>query len=500
MSSSPKASALVRVRVSVNDSSEVFLVNHAFELVSRSVGPLDDAVPPGLYKVKFRHGDLLRQETLVVMADATTIEVPVPEEFSRGATFVSASGSPAPPAAVPTVGPAVEIHEAATRKSGAGSEQALRRARATPPMRVGALSITISQAVQAGIVPGTGVRLLDERGRQVADLESDSLTSSGQATLELPDLRPGAHRLRLTRPGLDTLEQTLVVCRGWRTDVQLGMRNYALYGDSDVWGADIADATMLMVRRDRPEISTDVVGYSRVVKAWLAGPQHRIATAHAQRLVQTSVDDPLFGICLGHALVRQTELDRAAGVPEPRARRELVRSLVTALLKLVPGHPDLQVLRVWLGIWTKGKFAAPPMLVNSWRILSAAAARHAGLVPANSVTAFIADRVWTSPTWLIWVAPDELVSQPAKSRASRAGLIVRLAKTQREHPADEPFHDSERTRDFSDLERVVSQTVGQIAKSDDRPRATAEKAMRRLGVPAATFDRALRSLVDKLKA
>ncbi len=478
MSDSPDTQARARVTAAVGAATEVFLVNHAFELVARSVGSLDVQVPPGVYKIKFRRGNAVSQETLVLPPDTPAVDVTAP------AGFGPETAQRQPPPRAP--------QRAARAVPGAGAAPSRATARAT--RRSSALAVTVTARSEAPVAPFAGVRLCDEKGRTVAD---QAAQRADKAEMVLPSLRPGVYRLQVTLKEVGTLEQTLALCRGWRTEVETGVRNYALPGEPAVWGADLGDATILMAPEAEPAVPDEVRNYAKLVKAWLAGPQLTIATAHAERVVSTSIADPLFGLCLAHALVRQTEIDRSSGTREPRPRRALVKALVDTLQTLVPGHPDLEALRLWLGRRVARRFALPPMLANSWTIVAAAASRRPTLVPADSVASLVAERVWSSPTWLLWRSDDVSAPEASVRRVPRRTLIERLTRTPRiarSVPAA-----ADRTANFSDLERAVCQAVGQVVKTTEAPAAIAAKAMKRIGVPAATFDRALQSAVQKLE-
>ena len=59
-----------RLIVKAPPDTEVFLIDYTFRLVSRSVGTLTREVPAGIYKLKFRRGDVERTMTTVVSGTA----------------------------------------------------------------------------------------------------------------------------------------------------------------------------------------------------------------------------------------------------------------------------------------------------------------------------------------------------------------------------------------------------------------------------------------------
>lgn len=474
MSSFPDKASLGRVRAAVGDDTEVFLVNHAFELVARSVGALDVEIPPGLYKVKFRRGRAISQETLVLPPGTALVDVPVPAGFT------------------PEVAEARPAARSASEPTGARTAS-----RQVDAALAGAISVTIARSEEVGPPVTPSVRLCDDAGRRLAD-SAPSDVSPRDAILTQSSLPPGHYRLMLTLPDIGILEQTLVVCAGWRTEVRAGLRNYALHGEAEAWGADLGDATMLMAPMGSPSVPPDIRSYSRFVKAWLAGPQLTIATAHAERLVKTTIEDPLFGLCLAHALARQTELDKSSGLREPRARRTLLRALVEKLTALIPMHPDLVALRLRLGSKVERPFTTPPMLLNSWNIVSAAASGRPTLVPKDSIASLVPGRVWSSSTWLLWRSDAVSAPEASESHVARRSLIAKITKGHLERSKGRSSSMVGAGSDFTDLERAVAQMVGQVATAEVAPGKLAATAMKRLALPAATFDRALQSIVAKL--
>src|SRR4051794_4465379 len=90
MQSSPFPDHLGTVRLHVEPGSElaeVFLIDHDFELVTRSVGELDADVEPGVYRVKATLGEAETEQLIVLDGDREldlsgdlTIASPVPVE------------------------------------------------------------------------------------------------------------------------------------------------------------------------------------------------------------------------------------------------------------------------------------------------------------------------------------------------------------------------------------------------------------------------------------
>ncbi len=72
MSTSTSAEAATEVRITVRTGSplaEVFVIDHRFALVRRSVGDLEAVVAPGVYKVKAKLADAQTERLVLCEAD-----------------------------------------------------------------------------------------------------------------------------------------------------------------------------------------------------------------------------------------------------------------------------------------------------------------------------------------------------------------------------------------------------------------------------------------------
>lgn len=495
-----------RLVVQAPPDTEVFLIDYTFQLVDRSVGTLTRAVAPGIYKVKYRRGDVERTVTTVVSGSAD-VSVPLPDVFERrpatagtiAPLSMAAPGPPSTPTAPPDVPGEAAPAAAATK---------------TAPATSGAW-LEIGGAAEAGAAhPADGLSIRDASGALVVDLAAvmDAPAPGGSAaTSYAVALAPGSYRLRAIfgeQQGGDGrgLEQSLVICEGWQTQVLLRTRNYGT-ADRPLWGADLANATMLMARPGEL-VDDDMRSYADLVKSWVAGPHVTIAAAHAEKISASATPNPSFAIAVAHTIVRGAANDRFVGRPESPDARRLVGAIVDAIDPLVPGHPDVAALALWLGRPARVSFALPPMLLNSWVLVSAAAAERASLVPRGSLSSLIADRLWASALWLVW-RYDETLQPAVKGRWSRAGALDELVSRVQGHGKGDAV--------LTDLERGLYEALKDLsgAAAEGTERSAAVRALRampttaargvsmrlakRLGVPAASIDHAMASLLDKLK-
>ena len=486
-SSRPSASSeRVHLVASAPLDSEVFLIDHSFELVERSVGTLDVHVRPGIYKVKFRRGKAVHEVITIVAAEPAELTIPFPAELQQTS---GAAGGDRPARLESQAAPAIDAGDA--------------------PLAEG-LSVEVGSASHVAAVPGEGLTLHDAVGGLVRDL-------AGAATTDL-DLPPGFYRLRVSLGDQGDMEQGVVVSPGWQTQVRLESRNYGT-DQAPIWRADLFEASMLMTRPgQRP--TDEARAFATQVRSWLLGPQETIALAHARALSASGITDPFFALCIAHTLVRKSAQDRRLGRAETRAartRKTLVKALVEPLRQLIPGHPDLVALSLWLGQSVDATFERPPMLLSSWTIVTTASARRPRLVPSGSLAASIAEELWGSLAWLVWrsdrlprdsrqeTAGPTAPTVPSRRKSALPALVARVA----EHRHVPAFQ----TIALTDLEVNVCQALTTMLEGESladagskgrlqpsrSPRGVQAELVKRLGVPSASVDRAVASILDKWK-
>jgi hypothetical protein len=231
-----------------------------------------------------------------------------------------------------------------------------------------------------GFEPWKGVRLLDARGRVVADLEKDGQRWTEQqpnqpidsyATCSL-NLKPGAWFLRQHAPDGREVEQTLIVSPNWRTDVYLMIR------PPNEGGSPPPRLSVLMHLPGTPwENPQDrQVDQARVALA----DERLVLNDEVDGLLLGKFDNPMAGIFGGHLLI--VEQSR-----QPSARIEKLNDVVRNLRGLLgDNHPDVEALSLKCPdekLRAQGPPSAPPMLEASWHILVHASQDQPKLVPPS---------------------------------------------------------------------------------------------------------------------
>lgn len=347
----------------------MFLIDSHFRVVpgGRGVGKLDVSQPPGIYTVRLRAGDGT-DEHMILVEDADVDMIFAPVAFSSPVLsdpdVAKSAAAAAPPAmAVPADGGSIFV--CATAKD-------------SDPL--------------AGLV------LQDQAGREVAALSAGAIvqqrSNAGTVRTYTADLGPGLYRLGLAVESVGVLTQTVIVSKGWRTNIFLREAPYPVRGKQTL-RADMVGAAMLLSRLDRPTMTVTSPEARLVELARLALKNRRnvLSTELMETLLYGKFDDPMMGIFGGHLILLS-----------PKRDLELLGVVVTNLRRLVgTAHPDVEALAYALDPpQSSYTFTVPPMLRLSWELALVASASRPDVIPAGSVAARAADRIWGEEPWLIW--------------------------------------------------------------------------------------------------
>jgi hypothetical protein len=364
----------VALRVTTgNPLTEVFLIDHAFALVDRSIGELEARVTPGVYTVKVRLGEATAERLVVVDVDKSV-------DMSSELTVVSA-------APISGTSRTHEYHMDAARTESqhvalaAGTGSALflmTRSWSAPNMPSGApAEISVRRPNGEGIIE------LRDLGTKVGP------DPAWGATIEVD---PGAYVLRWENyDAAVSVEQAVCAVAGWQTQV------FLLREPDEERGGNYT-VSMLMTRS---EFYPD---------DWTAGTVEvaRSALAAERKVASNTISDSLFGkfenpmLCLFGAhlmlLAQEAGLNAAAeqrrGVSEKRLRApvqfnqlqfdEVVQNLAGLL---GPDQPDVVALVTKTSdpqLPELVPVTMPPLLWRSWLLLLEASHDHPPLVPADT--------------------------------------------------------------------------------------------------------------------
>jgi len=368
-----------KLRVSSEDSGvQITVLNQMLEPVAWGVQKVEVELAPGLYEARFAAGSSVR-ERLVALKSGPDPEVIHQEPIA----FASA----APLLHTRTVVP--EQSNAAARLS----RQIHRRLG-----RGGRLLVFVrDRDLRARTSLAHGLALLGADG-EVGSIEADGERGGGPDREHPPwaacsyELAAGSWRLRCAAPHVGAVEQTVVVCHAWQTQVFLERRR-SHSGRARL--PELSDASVLMAKtRDGFEPDLTEMRAAELARQSLRDGRAAVPASDLRAMVYGKRRNPMLAIYGAHLMIREAEPDR-----------QFVRRVTNNLRRLVGDHPDVRALTLWHSPDEDvGDFADPPMLMSSWAILMKAARRRPDLIPDGSLSASIDRRVIAAGPWLRWRA------------------------------------------------------------------------------------------------
>ena len=355
MSGSMSAEPASEVRITVRTGSplaEVFMIDHRFALVHRSVGDLEAVVTPGVYKVKAKLADAQTERLVLCETDQV---IDLTEELRMR--------SPAPLAKT-------------------------RRART----RRGQLARTLAAAeVGSGTAPARAMLMTTRASGQVAAPEAalydaagtpaslQSLTES--AGWDVTGVEPGSYFLRWRGTAAVEVEQTVQTVAGWQTQIFLRQETSATAADL------CATRVSILMSRGGFEPESDELRRTEEARTALAN-ERKIATETLESIVEQS-DSPMLALYGAHLMLLTRDprpFRTARDRPQAATRfdeRRFARIVAGLRENLGRDHPDVVALSTQLPDRSRrrpGPVSAPPMLYRSWLLLLGASNDTPGLV------------------------------------------------------------------------------------------------------------------------
>jgi hypothetical protein len=374
--SSPFAehTGLVTLHVTTgNPLAEVFLVDHTFALVDRSIGQLDKPVTPGVYTVKVRLGDATAERLVVADVDKNV-------DLSSELTVASA-------APISGTSRTHEYHMDAARTE--SEEVALTAG-------TGSEVFLMTRSWSAPVMPSgrqAEMSLRRPDGATVAELRNLSTEvgpdPAGGATIEVD---PGAFVLDwYDDDAAVVVEQALYAVAGWQTQV------FLLREPDDDRGSKYR-VSMLMTRSDfQPD---DWMARTVEVARSALAAERKVASNTISDSLFAKYDNPMLGLFGAHLMLLAREADRNADAEEhrglskkrPRAPVEFDQKQFDRVVQnlaglLGPAHPDVVALTTRTSspnLTALAPVTMPPLLWRSWLLLIEASHDHPSLVPADT--------------------------------------------------------------------------------------------------------------------
>ncbi len=397
-----------------NSATEIFIVDERFALVDRNAGRLHARLPFGIYKVKTRLDRIVDEQ--IILLDRDTISM-------RPKAISIASPAPLPNTTL--------IHE---YHVGAAAESvATIYVSAGTGARLSIMTRAWSDTGQThtDVPPWTDVRVVNARGKVVADLSRDGDRESYGDPFAVCSLlvEPGTYFLRHRLEGGTEVEQSLIVPANWFLQAYL----LRLTNPGGVGFKPRPRLSFIMHRSDSgPSFSDQILTTLEAARVALAD-ERRILGEDMERLLLVKFDNPIAGIIGGHLLLIEQERDSNRDI-------QVLNEVVTNLRHLVgDDHPDVEALSLRCPdtqLRRVKPIKTPPMFQRSWTLLFQGSQGRPSLLPRalwNRVQAHS-----TLPPYLIWAA-DEASKEAARDAVVNAMLGLAGSTLQIALPLDAPI-------------------------------------------------------------
>jgi hypothetical protein len=423
MSDSPNQ-PLTRITIFTGDPvTEIFLIDSNLDLVERAVGILDVQQPPGRYEVKLRAGTTTFEELIKVEKESFRRSYP-PLEFS----------SPVP------LDNTYKTHESHCKNAKAHSRKKHVDKGSGSFIYLFARDWTSKQhdkdPESSGPYPhpARGLTLLDKTGRELVNFEEESdkdLDREPWAACNV-SIDPGSYILRLKAPDGSVWERTLVASPKWQTQCFLLQRAY-----NELRGPDLSGATVLLKNQD---LGFEPDSYdSRLMELARLGltNEHQILSKQVENILTRKFNNPLLGIFGAHLLL---QLEQTRG---RTYEADLLQIVVKNLRKLLKApHPDVEALAWHAGLGDPNYyFETPPMMRRGWSLIANASAQsESDIMPADSLTTRIYNRIVAEEPWLVWAGEDRVEEDSPAIETLALYLQSRLPEEETEEPAAHLFN------------------------------------------------------------
>jgi len=470
-----------------DESTEVFITDGRLQRIASGVGRIETEVQPGIYKVRFRAGDTQHDELVEVTSDD-------PSKLVQGPPVQFQSAVPIENTETSREYHAVPAHNASlTEPLGRGSGSHL-------------FVFARELAERERTMPWTGASIRDLDGSLIAELgegERNHEYRYGAIHLEVD---PGTYCLRVDTRELGTYEMFVTTTAAWQTQVFTVSDDFWV-GSQRVRRPSLRTASVLMTRAGQGfDPDSDQLRLTELARQGLESGRNVVRPGDLGTMLWAKYENPMLAIYGAHLMLLQSPINH-----------ELMQTVMGNLESLVGPQPDVLSLHLRPGAPTPPRdltFSTPPMLRDSWDLISRATRRRIGLVPAGSHTDRIADELIGSRPWLLHrvervVEPSEEPVSVAEATRLLEGLMERASAGEAESMAQVIL---DRPEEFNPLERsIASVTIGgamietSVRRSGDEgateaAAGTVAYAVRGLDAPATSIARSTKSLVNKLDA
>lgn len=408
--------------VAADSAAEIYLIDGDFRLVKKGVGRETFTVPPGVYKIKNRSGLTTTERLIVVRDGLTTVKLDPVRIGSAMPLLHSAKTHEYHMSAAQGAASAPDL----SRGSGSNivivarqwTGQAPRASQTSPPN------------------PARGLTLLDSAGAVVADVAAlTKVVGTLDPIVALNvELTPGPYRLSLTRADGCRVAQTLIASPGWQTIVYLLVDGSA---EDEAARVDLVNGAITLQKPGQGFDATDSSLRAQEIARGALRDSHWILSDEMRAQFTSAAAPPVLALIGAHLLIREANDERERLAREPGGdstvadgNRTALRTIVENLRAAIGRHPDVEAVATVAG--NPGpdfNFGVPPMLRASWPLLLDVSVNRPAAIPADSLTAHAAERIWGEGSWLQWLeaGPHETVDRAALWQAKGRELLASFA-------------------------------------------------------------------------
>ncbi|MGV6875322.1 caspase family protein [Pseudochelatococcus sp. B33] len=373
--------------VPADQPAEIYIIDTAFSLVDAMAGQLTTPLYFGLYKIKVRVGNQIKERVILLDRDRPPLE--------------QGDIAPALAAAAPLPDTALG-HEYQAGAALSASRGALELAATkNRPVLMLMARVWSEAAAAAGREPWAGITVVDNRGKVVLDLAGDSARSAGETmdpyAVAMAALKPGVYFLR--RPGADGTqrEQALVLSEGWTLEAYI-LRHVAP-ADGE------ASRSMFSLHMRKLDGAAPDLREDRMLEAAYSAlaDERRVFSGEIEQMLLTDLRNPMLGIVGAHLFLLEAERS---------GNRDLspLNGVVRNLRDLVGDrHPDVEALSLKCtdqSLRTQRQITRPPIFLRSWNLMVDATRERQGLIRRSVWDRVVAVR--PRPLYLTWFTNPEI--------------------------------------------------------------------------------------------
>ena len=373
MSKSPSKQTVALSVRAADSLTEVFLADSRFQLIASGIGRAEAAVAPGLYKARFRVGQV-QTDSLIEVASGARSQIfdGPPVQFA----------SPAPLAQTLT-----------WREEHGAAAQELSRAKHAP-FKTGSSSqlfLCLRGLSDEAARPWLGVSLHDIHGELLAEAAHGICAAESRFCALHLELDPGLYRLRVEDEPGEVYEIFVQTLAGWQTQV-FAVAEQSWQPGVDAVRAALPEAAVLMAEIGK--------GFDPASPAARQTELLRLGLLHGRKILT----EPGLKSLLAAQPLNPMNALYAAGLLQDSEKSDVMKVELAMLLER--GLAELPDMRALLFIIGKPNEPAvlpvPPLFWRSWQLLMEAVNKEKALIPPGSLNEQLKDGgTLNSSLWLL---------------------------------------------------------------------------------------------------